>query len=166
MDEILMAIECIKPTIEVINLRKENQYPKYESLTLDERKTVKKFVKVREKADDFSLKMIHLESSVQLVFYLTLLIANLNEVPLMEMNYNLRIPNLATTRWIFTLMWFFLKTLLSGLTTFSSIFKKLKTDSYKSTGCAPSIIKYIFVVLGVITDLMFSATTCFLLRSY
>ena len=168
MEEVAMAIEYINPSKKIIKLEQSQQdsgtqeESTYLSLTDEDRHTVKQFYKVREKTDNLSTKMIHLESSVQLVFYLTLLLVNFNETPVMELNYNERSLNLASTKWILGLIWFLLKTLLSGFTTFSSIFMTLKRDSYRSTRAAPGIIQYVFVVLGVLIDLMFSASTCFL----
>ena len=115
IEEITVAIECIDPTIEVIKLQKDKNYPEYKSLTSDEKDIVKKFAKVREKADRMMLKMIHLESAVQLVFYLILLLVNLNEVPLMELNYNEPTPNWASTKWVLGLILFLLKTLRERL---------------------------------------------------
>ena len=162
MEEIVMAIECINPTIEVIKLKKGKKYPDYNSLTTDQIKTVETFVKGRDKADSLALKMIHLESSVQLVFYLTLLIANLNEIPVLELKYDEPIVHLASIKWIVGLIWFLLKTLLSGYTTFSCIFRSLRNDSYRLTGSAPSIVQYISLTINTLLDLWFAAVMTFL----
>ena len=160
-----MAIKCIKPSIAVIKLKNGKEYPEYESLAVEETKIVENYFSVCDKSLNFLLKMIHLESSVQLVFYLTLLIANVSEIPLMELNYNEQKINWASTKWIFGLILLLLKTTLSGYTTFSSIFKSLKRDSYKLTRSAPSIIQYVSVVLSLLLELLFSATINFLLWS-
>ena len=160
-----MAIECMKPTIKVIKLQKDGEYPAYAKLTEEEKEIAEEFAKVRDKLDKFFIKMIHLESSVQLVFYLTVLLVNLNEIPILQLNYNESRVNLASTKWIFGLIWFLVKTLLSGYTTFSSIFHTMKKESYRSTGFAPSIIQYVSVVLSVLVELIFASSTTFLLWS-
>ena len=158
----MTAIECISPTIKVIKLQEDKEYPEFKSLNFEDRQKVKDFVKAREKIDNLSFKMIHLESSVQLVFYLVILLANLNETPLIELNYNESTVNVASTKWILGLLWLLLKTGLSGYTTFSPIFMAMKKNSYKSTQSAPSIFHYVVVVLGVIVELMFSGCVSFL----
>ena len=165
MEEVVMAFKCIKPTLEVAKLKKDKEYPEYKRLTDKETKLVQNFFNVLEEADHFALKMIYLESSVQLVFYLTLLVVNFHEEPLMELNYNEPTLNLASSKWILGLIWLFFKTLLSGYTTFSSIFRSLRKDTYKSTGSAPNIIQYISVVLSVLLELSFATIINFLLRS-
>ena len=162
LEEIAMAVECINPTYEVVQLQEDKQYPEFDSLNWIDKKHVIKFFRIREKANNFAVKMIHLESSVQLVFYLTLLIVNLNEVPLLELNYNEKTLTLASLKWIAGLIWFLLKTILSGYITFAPIFMALKKDSYKSTGLAPRIIEFVCVTLEVILELIFSATFTFL----
>ena len=162
MEEIIMVTEYIHPTSKIAKLRTDKQYPEYKTLSSAEKKIVQNFVNVREKADNFKLKLIHLESSVQLVFYLTLLVVNINEVPLLELNYKETKLEMASVKWIFGLIWFFLKTLLSGATTFAPIFTMLKKDSYKSKGAAPNIRQYVCVTVEVILELIFSAGVTFL----
>ena len=60
-----MASECINPTIALFELQENQIYPEYKTLTNDDKKKVENFILVREKADNFALKMIRLESSVQ-----------------------------------------------------------------------------------------------------
>ena len=93
--------------------------------------------------------MIHLESSVQLTFYLTLLLFSLHDVPLLDINYNLRQSNLASLKWILGLIWLLVKTLLSGYSTFAPILKILKKYSYRSTGAPPSVMQYICLTIRV-----------------
>ena len=162
MEEIKMTMDCIKPTINIMKLRRDKQYPDYKTLTLKEKEIVDEFIVVTKRAENFKIKMIHLESAVQLVFYLTLLIVSLNEKPLMDWNYNYTIPNLAATQWVGGLIFFLLKTLLSGYTTFSSVFRVLKKDSYRLTGFAPSILQFVGVVLSMLVDLIFSSFFTFL----
>ena len=168
MEEIRIAHKCINPTIALFKLQENTEnkeYPEYKTLSKQEKKKVHKFIAVREEADDFASKMIHLESSIQLVFYLTLLLVNLNETPLLEMNYNEQTSNLASTKWILGLIWFLLKTLLSGYTTFAGILRQLKKDSYRLKGSAPSVFRFVSVVLSVLVEFMFSAGFTFLVRS-
>ena len=168
MEEIRIAHKCINPTIALFKLQENTEnkeYPKYETLTKQEQKKVHKFIAVREEADNFALKLIHLESSIQLVFYLTLLLVNINETPLLEMNYNEQTINLASTKWIIGLFWFLLKTLLSGYNTIAGILRELKKDSYRLTGSAPNVIQFVSLVLSVLGEFMFSAGLTFLLWS-
>ena len=161
-----MAMDCIKPTINIMKLRRDKQYPDYKTLTSKEKEIVDEFIAVKQRADNFKLKMIHLESSVQLVFYLTLLVVTANEIPLMDLNYNETKPNLASIKWISGLIFFLLKTILSGFTTFSSILGSLKKDAYRLTGSAPTIVQFVSVVLSVLIDLIFSSFVTFLGWSY
>ena len=128
--------------------------------------TVKKFCDLKEKEDKFKLNMIHLESSIQLVFYLTLLLFNVYEVPLLNMNYNDQRINIAPTKWILGLIWFLVKTILSGFSTYSPVFRILKKDSYTRTGSAPSVTQYICLTITVLLDLWFAAGITFLERSF
>ena len=137
-----------------------------ENLTEKEKTIVKKFFDRREKDDFFKLKMIHLESSVQLNFYLTLLIFSLYDAPLLDKNYKESQLNVASTKWILGLIWFIVKTLLSGYSTFSPILRILKKDCYRLTGLTPSIAKYICQTLNVLLDLCFAAGMTFLERAY
>ena len=166
IEEIEMAIRSYCPTANFINVQKRKENSKYENLTEDEKKIVKKFFDAREEADSFALKMIHLESSVQLTFYLTLLLFSLHDVPLLDKNYKESQLNLASTKWIIGLIWFIVKTLLSGYSTFAPILRILKKDSYRLTASAPSIFQYICLTINVILDLCFAAVTTFLEGSY
>ena len=121
---------------------------------------------MREKADGFTLKMIHLESSVQLTFYLTLLLLSLYDAPLLDKNYNESQLNVASAKWVLGLIWFIVKTLLSGYSTFSPIFRILKKDSYRLTANAPSIMQYICMTVKMLLDLWFASGMTFLERSF
>ena len=162
IDEIGMAVQLYRPTADFLNLQKEKENAKFEDLTEDEKKIVKKFFDAQEKYDAFMLKMIHLESSVQLTFYLTLVLFSLYEVPLLEKNYNESQLNWASVKWILSLILFILKTLLSGYSTFSPILKILKKDSYKLTSSAPSIFKYVYQTINVLFDLLVASGMAFL----
>ena len=118
-----MAVKSYRPTANFFNLQKRIVNKKFEDLTDEDKKIVRKFFAVREDEDAFTLKMIHLESSVQLTFYLTLLLFSLYEVPLLNKNFNESQLNLASLRWIFGLIWFIVKTLLSGYSTFYPILR-------------------------------------------
>ena len=166
IEEVEIALKSYRPTANFINLQREKENSKYEDLTEEEKKTVKKFFDVQEERDVFTLKMIHLESSVQLTFYLTLLLFSLHEVPLLENNYNESQLNLASTKWVLGLIWFIVKTLLSGYSTFSPVLRILKKDSYRLTASAPSIAKYICLTVNMLLDLCFAAGTTFLEGSY
>ena len=143
IEEVEMAIKSFRPTAKFINLQREKENPKFEDLTEEEQKAVKTYFDGREEGDIFTLKMIHLESSVQLTFYLTLLLFGLYEVPLLDKNYNESQLNLASAKWVLGLIWLIVKTLLSGYSTFSPVLRILKKDSYRLTVSAPSIAKYI-----------------------
>ncbi len=162
VDEIAVATKAIKPTLDFIKLQDGKEYPEYADLTIEGKKVVEKFVKVREECDNAALRMIHLESAVQLVFYLTLLLFQVHEVPLLELNYNESTLNVATGKWILGLLWLLLKTMLSGYSTFSPIFRALRKDSYKLSGSAPSISQFICVTFNLLLDLMTSACITFL----
>ena len=166
IEEIKMAMECIKPTINIIKLRKDNKYPDYKTLESKEKVIAQEFIVIKERADGFKIKLIHLESAVQLVFYLTLLLVSLNEKPLMDLNYNETIPKLASIKWVGGLIFFLFKTFLSGYTTFSSILRGLKKDAYRLTGSAPSLLQFACVVISVLLDIIFSSFVTFLGWSY
>ena len=157
-----MAVKSYRPTANFFNLQRRKENTKFDDLTEEDKKVVKKFFDAREKDDFFTLKMIHLESSVQLTFYLTLLIFSLDEVPLLDKNYNESQSNVASAKWIFGLIWFILKTLLSGFSTFSPILKILKKDSYRSTGSAPRIAQYISLTINTLLDIWLAAGMTFL----
>lgn len=146
--------------------RSSLKYPEYNRLNTGERATVMQFAEVSDEIDNFGLKMIHVESSVQLVFYLTMLMFNLHEVPLLELNFqsNAGSQSLvsATTKWIFGLIWLVLKTALSGYTTFSPILRELIKDSYRSRGSAPKVIQFICVIVNVMLEVTFAAFSTFL----
>ncbi len=166
IEEVEMAIKSFRPTAKFIELQREKENPKYEDLTEEEKQTVKKFFDAREEGEIFTLKMIHLESSVQLTFYLTLLLFSLNETPLFDKNYNESQLNLASAKWVLGLIWFIVKTLLSGYSTFSPVLRILKKDSYRLTASAPSITKYICLPVNMLLDLCFEAGITFLEGSY
>ena len=166
IEEIEMAIKSYRPTANFFNLQRRKENEKYEDLSANEKKIANKFFDVREEQDIVASKMIHLESSVQLTFYLALLIFRLYDVPLLEQNYNESQVNIASTKWVLGLIGFILKTLLSGYSTFSPILKILKKDSYKLTAKAPSITKYVCVTISMLLDLCFAAGTTFLEGSY
>ena len=123
---------------------------------------MREFFDLREEADFFALKMIHLESAVQLTFYLTLLIFSLYEVPLLDKNYKESQLNVASAKWILGLIWFILKTLLSGFSTFAPILRILKKEAYSLTASAPSIVQYICLTIKILLDLSFAAGMTFL----
>ena len=162
LEEIQLATKSYKPTSEFIKLKQQDENKKYEDLTADERKIVKRFCDAKEDGDNLKLKMIHLESSVQLTFYLTLLLFNVYEVPLLNMNYNEQQPNIAATKWVSGLIWFLVKTILSGFSTFGPILRILQKDSYLITGSAPSIMQYVCLTMSVLLDLWFAAGISFL----
>ena len=166
IEEIEMAIKSFGPTVRFLNLQRRSENEKFDRLTDEQKKIVTKFYDVREKEQILTLKMIHLESSVQLTFYLTLLLFSLYEVPLLENNYNESQLNVASTKWTLGLTWFILKTLLSGYSTFSPILRILKNDSYKVTACAPSLIQYFCTTINILLDLCFAAGITFLERAY
>ena len=161
-----MAKKNYGPTADFINLRRRKESVKYEDLTEEEKVVVGKFFAVREEEDSFALKMIHLESSVQLTFYLTLLIFNLYEVPLLDKNYHEIELNVASSKWVIGLIWLIITTLLSGYSTFAPILGILKKDSYRLTTYAPSITQYICVTINVLIDLAFAAIMTFLEGSF
>ena len=162
IEEIEMAVKLYRPNANFFNLEKQKENAKYEDLTEEEKKIVITSFNAREEMDNFTLKMIHLESSVQLTFYLTLLIFSLHDAPLLDKNYNETQLNVASAKWILGLIWFIVKTLLSGYSTFSPIFRILRKDSYRLTGSAPSILKYICLTINTLLDLCFAAGTTFL----
>ena len=162
IEEIEMALRSYRPTANFFNLQKRKENAKYEDLTVEEKKIVMKFFATQEKDDAFKLKMIHLESSVQLTFYLTLLIFGLHDAPLLENNYNESRLNLASTKWICGLIWFVVKTLLSGFSTFAPILTIMKKDSYKLSASAPSIARYACLTVNLLLDLCFAAGITFL----
>ena len=162
LEEIKMAVKAYRPTAKFLNLERRIKNAKFENLTEEDKKTVRNFFDLREKEDSFTLKMIHLESSVQLTFYLTLLLFSLYEVPLLEMNYNESQLNLASVKWTFGLIWFILKTLVSGYSTFAPILRIIVKDSYRCTASAPSVMKYILTTLNVLLELWFAAGLTFL----
>ena len=166
IEEIEMAVKAYRPTANFFNLQRRHENAKFDDLTEEDKKVVKKFFDVREEQDVFTLKMIHLESSVQLTFYLTLLIFSLYEVPLLDKNYNESQLNWASAKWVLGLIWFIVKTLLSGYSTFSPILRVLKKDSYRLTVSAPSIPQYICTTINVLLDLGFEAGLAFLVRLY
>ena len=157
-----MALKSFRPTANFFNLQRRKENAEYEDLTEEEKKIVKKFFDAREETDVFTLKMIHLESSVQLTFYLTLLIFSLYDEPLLDRNYNESQLGVASAKWILGLIWFAVKTLLSGYSTFSPILRTLKKDSYTFYQSAPSIFQYISQTINVLLDLCFAAGTTFL----
>ena len=166
IEEIEMAINLYQPTAKFFNLQRRKKNAKFDDLTEEERKIATKFFHAREKADVLTLKMIHLESSVQLTFYLTLLLFSLYEVPLLDNNYKESHLNLASAKWVLGLIWFIVKTLLSGFSTFSPIFRVLKKDSYRLTASAPSFVQYISLTIKTLLDLWFAAGMTFLEGSY
>ena len=165
-EEFYLAKKSYKPTARFFKLNEREENTKYKNLTEEEKIVVKKFCAVMEEQDKLILKMIHLESSVQLTFYLTLLLFNVYEVPLLNLNYSDEQLNIAPTKWILGLIWFLVKTILSGFSTFSPILRILKKDSYSYAGSAPSITQYICLTVTVLLDLWFAAGIAFLERSF
>ena len=166
LEEIEMAIKSYRPAAEFFNLQSRKENVKFHDLTKDEKKIVTEFFATKEREDGFTLKMIHLESSVQLTFYLTLLLFSLYEAPLFDMNYNESQLNSASAKWVLGLIRFIVKTLLSGYSTFSPILRILKKDSYRLTASAPSIMQYICRIINMLLDLCLAAEISFLERSY
>ena len=66
LEELEMAVKSYRPTAKFFNFQKQNENEKFEDLTEEDRKIVTKFFQAKENEDIFTLKMIHLESSVQL----------------------------------------------------------------------------------------------------
>ena len=161
-----MAVRCLAPSANFFDLQKDKDNTRYEDLDYGEQIIVRKFVTVKEEEDKFHLKMIHLESSVQLVLYLTLLLFSLENLPLLELNYNEPEKYVASVKWILGLVLFFLKTLLSGYSTFSPIFRQIKKDTYKITGSAPDLMIFLVVALNILLEFIFAACTTFLERSF
>ena len=149
-------------TSKFIKMREQEPDSKYEDLTAEEKEVVKKYFDFREEEDYFSLKLIHLESSVQLTFYLTLLVFSLFDERLMDKNYQEEQLNAASTRWIFGLIWLIIKTLLSGYSTFAPILRIMKKESYLLKASAPSIVEYICATINMLLDLLFAAGMTFL----
>ena len=166
LEEIGMAVKLYRPSANFFNLQRRIDNAKFEDLTDEDKKIVTKYFETREKGDVFTLKLIHLESSVQLTFYLTLLLFSLYEVPLLDKNYNESELNVASAKWVFGLIWLIVKTLLSGYSTFSPILRMLKKDSYRLRASAPSIMEYICKVFGMLLDLSFSTALTFLEGQY
>ena len=166
LEELEMAVKSYRPTANFFNFQKRNEDAKFEDLTEEGKKIVKKFFDAREKEDIFSLKMIHLESSVQLVFYLTLLLFSLYVAPLLDKNYNESQLTVASAKWVLGLIWFIVKTLLSGFSTFSPILRILRKDSYRSKASAPSIMQFICTTVIILLDVWLATGTAFLERYY
>ena len=162
LEEVQLAIKSFKPTSAFMKFQQRKEFTKFHDLTEQEKKMVIKFCDVKEEEDRLKFKMLHLESSVQLTFYFTLLLFNVYEVPLLNMNYNEQRLNIASTKWISGLIWFLVKTLLSGFSTFSPIFRILQKDSYTFKGSPPNIVQYICLTLNVLLDLLFAAGITFL----
>ena len=89
IEEVEMGIKSFRLNKSFINVIRENENSEYEDLTEEEKKIVKKFFDAQEEHDIFALKMIHLESSVQLTFYFILLLFSLYDEPLLDKNYRL-----------------------------------------------------------------------------
>ena len=166
LEETKMAKMSYRRTSKFIKMREREPDSKYEDLTEEEKEVVKKFFDLREEEDSFSLKLIHLESSVQLTFYLTLLLFSLFDERLLDKNYQEEQLNIASTKWIFGLIWFIIKTLLSGYSTFSPILRIMKKESYLLKASAPSIVEYICITISMLLDLSFAAGMTFLEWSY
>ena len=166
LEEIELALKSYRPTANFFNLQRRNENAKFDDLRGEDKKIVTNFFDAQEKQDVFMLKMIHLESSVQLTFYLALLLFSLYEVPLLEKNYNESQLNLASAKWVLGLIWFIVKTLLSGYSTFSPILRTLKKDSHRLTASAPSIPQYICTTLNMLLDLCLAAGMTFLEGSH
>ncbi len=158
--EMEIALKSFRTTADFMNLQARRQNDKYEDLTLDEKKIVKQFFDALEEKDSFALKMIHLESSVQLTFYFTLLTFTLHDVPLFDL------LNMASVKWILGLIWLILKTMLSGYSTFAPILRILKKDCYRLTAASPRITQYICLTINTLLDLWFAAGITFLGGSY
>ena len=140
LEETKMAKMSYERTSDFIKMRKRRSDAKYDDLTAEEKAVVKKFFDLREEEDYFSLKLIHLESSVQLTFYLTLLLFSLFDERLMDKNYKKTQLNAASTRWILGLIWLIIKTLLSGYSTFAPILRIMEKESYLLKASAPIIV--------------------------
>ena len=166
IEEIKLAIKSYGPTANFFKLQERNENAKFSDLTEEDKKIVTKFFDSREREDGFMLKIIHLESSVQLTFYINMLLFSLSEVPLLDFNYNESQTNLASAKWVLGLIWLIIKTLLSGYSTFSPILRILKKDSYRLTASAPSIMQYICTTINMLLDLWFGAGMTFLKRSH
>ena len=166
LEEMRMAKISYGLTSDFIKMRKRRTNAKYEDLTAEEKAVVKKFFDLREEEDSFSLKLIHLESSVQLTFYLTLLLFSLFDERLMDKNYKKTQLNAASTRWILGLIWLIIKTLLSGYSTFAPILRIMEKESYLLKASAPSIVEYICKTINMLLDLSFAAGMTFLEWSY
>ena len=153
-------------TSDFIKMRQRRPNAKYADFTADEKAIVKKFFDLREEEDSFSLKLIHLESSVQLTFYLTLLLFSLFDERLLDKNYQKTQLNVSSTQWILGLIWLIIKTLLSGYSTFAPILRIMKKESYLLRASAPSIVEYICITINMLLDLSFAAGINFLEWSY
>ena len=100
VEEIQMAVKLYNPTVNFIEFQQSSEDAEFKSLTDEEKKVVSKYSQVKDEEDDLALRMIHFESSIQLTFYLTLLLFNIYDVPLLNLNYNESTVNVAATKWI------------------------------------------------------------------
>ena len=166
IEEVEMGIKSYRLNKSFINFLRGNENSEYEDLTEEEKKIAKKFFDGQDEQDNLALKMTHLESSVQLTFYFTLLLFSLYDEPLLDKNYNESELNIASLKWILGLTWLIVKTLLSGYSTFAPILRILRKDSYELTASAPTITKYVCVTINLLLDLWFAAGTTFLERAY
>ena len=166
LEEIELAVKSYRPSADFFNFQRRTENAKFDDLTKEDKKLVIKFFHTREREDRSTLKMIHLESSVQLTFYFTFLLFSLHEVPLMDKNYNESQLNLASAKWVLGLIWLIVKTVLSGYSTFSPILRIIKKDSYRFNVSAPSITQYVCTTINILLDLCFAAGMTFLERSY
>ena len=162
IEEVHLANKFRVISIKMIQVKEKTA--EYDELTTDEKEVVEEYFRIKKEFEKKSMKVLQVESSVQLVFYLVKLLFELVDPPVMEMNYGPMRENEASARWVLLILYLLVKTIMSGFSTFKPILASVKSDSYNRRRESPTLPAFAFVILKMLADVLFATLVVFLVR--
>ena len=113
--------------------------------------------------NDRRLAVMARESSIQLVYMLTLTIYAYFKQPVIELDY--QGSNYPTETWIGILAWTLISTLLSANSTFPPLLKNLNLTCFRRFKRPATLPEQIVKIIQILLHLFFASVLIFLLRS-
>ena len=172
LEEIIGGVQAYQSVRSVVDFCEKE----WKDLTEEEKIKMGKYYEAVERKHDRKQHYTARESSIQLIYQLTLVVYSFRHAPMLEMDYTsdlgiyktlLKIDprNIANRQWIKDSTFVIISILLSAYSTFTPILDNVKFKNFKKNKSLPSIYPYITKILQTVFHLIFAILTVYLVWS-
>ena len=145
----------------------------FDTCNAKDKHTIVKYFEAFERSSLLAVKMLIIESSIQLSYNIGKLLLESRDPSLKDLSYSSLFgivdlpPNGATARWILVnFVIFAIKILMSGFFTFKPLMLLEKVKSHKIHKKSPSILTYVSLLIRTIFEIALAVITLFTERLY